>query len=150
MTKGSVGRQGLLTMILLALLLVLGAQTAGARDTSAALAAQQEEPVVRFYLFYGESCPHCHEVIDNFLPTVYEKYGDQVEYEYLEVWSDPGEGVTPETVVPQLPWVHAMRQQAMNFVAAIRGEIQPLCEAPEALEDLRVAREYIRLLTGEA
>jgi len=43
---------------------------------------------VRFYLFYGETCPHCHEVIDNYLPTVYEKYGDQVEYEYIEVWSD--------------------------------------------------------------
>ena len=39
-----------------------------------------------------------------------------------------------------------MRQQAMNFVAAIRGESKPLCEAPEALEDLRVARDYIRLL----
>jgi hypothetical protein len=41
-----------------------------------------------------------------------------------------------------------MRQQAANFVAALRGEIQPLCEAEEALEDLKVAREYIRLLCG--
>jgi hypothetical protein len=36
----------------------------------------------------------------------------------------------------------------MNFVAAVRGERQPMCEAAEALEDLRVARDYIRLLTG--
>ncbi len=47
-----------------------------------------------------------------------------------------------------LPWVHAMRQQAMNFVAAIKGEIKPLCDAPEALEDLKVARQYIKLLKG--
>ena len=48
----------------------------------------QEGAVVRFYLFYGATCPHCHEVMDNFLPQVYEKYGDQVEYEYIEVWDD--------------------------------------------------------------
>jgi len=49
---------------------------------------QSDKPVVRFILFYGETCPHCHEVMDNYLPTVYEKYGDQVEYQYIEVWSD--------------------------------------------------------------
>jgi predicted dehydrogenase len=66
----------------------------------------------------------------------------------LELFRDPGNGATPETRVPQLPWIHAMRQQAMNFVAAIKGERKPPCEAAEALEDLRIAREYIRLLTG--
>jgi len=58
---------------------------------------------------------------------------------------DPGQGVTPETVVPILPWVHAMRQQAMTFVAAIRGEAEPPCQAAEAMQDLEVARDYIRL-----
>ncbi|NLC55638.1 MAG: Gfo/Idh/MocA family oxidoreductase [Armatimonadetes bacterium] len=66
----------------------------------------------------------------------------------VEILSDPGDGTVPRTVVPTLPWVHAMRQQAMNFVAAIRGERKPPCEAAEALEDLKVAREYIRLLKG--
>jgi len=65
----------------------------------------------------------------------------------VELLRDPG-GKTPETMVPSLPWVHAMRQQAINFVAAIKGERQPPCEAAEALEDLRVARQYIRLLRG--
>jgi cytochrome c biogenesis protein CcdA len=51
-------------------------------------ASAQERPVVRFYLFYGETCSHCHEVMTNFLPQVYEKYGDQVEHEYIEIWSD--------------------------------------------------------------
>jgi predicted dehydrogenase len=66
----------------------------------------------------------------------------------VEFFRDPG-GVAPQTVVPQLPWVHAMRQQAMNFVAAIRGERKPPCEAAEALEDLKVARAYIRLKEGK-
>ena len=46
----------------------------------------QEKPIVRFYLFYGETCVHCHEVMDNFLPSVHAKYGDQVEYRYVEVF----------------------------------------------------------------
>ena len=65
----------------------------------------------------------------------------------VEIFRDPGDA-TPETVVPQLPWVHAMRQQASNFIAAIKGEAEPTCTSEEALEDLKVAREYIRLLTG--
>ncbi len=66
----------------------------------------------------------------------------------VEVFLDPGQGEAPRTVVPQLPWVHAMRQQAENFVKAIRGEIEPPCESVEALEDLKIAREYVRLLKG--
>jgi len=66
----------------------------------------------------------------------------------VEMLRDPGDGKTPETVVPMLPWVHAMRQQAINFVSAIRGETKPPCEAEEALQDLVVARDYIRLLKG--
>ncbi len=50
--------------------------------------------------------------------------------------------------VPTLPWIHAMRQQAINFIRAVKGEIKPLCDAPEALEDLKVARQYIRLQRG--
>jgi predicted dehydrogenase len=67
----------------------------------------------------------------------------------VAIYGDPGNGATPETVIPTLPWVGAMRRQAENFVKAIKGEMKPLCEADEALEDLQVAREYIRLLTGK-
>ncbi|NQT18386.1 MAG: gfo/Idh/MocA family oxidoreductase, partial [Planctomycetes bacterium] len=67
----------------------------------------------------------------------------------VEILRDPGDGATPETIVPTLPWVHAMRQQAINFVSAVKGDIKPLCEAAEAMEDLKTAREYIRLLTGK-
>jgi len=60
----------------------------------------------------------------------------------VEIYTEKG------TFSPQLPPVHAMRQQAINFCWAIRGEIKPLCEAPEALEDLKVADAYIKLWKG--
>ena len=63
----------------------------------------------------------------------------------VEILRDlPGE--VPETITPQMPWVHAMRRQAENFVASIRGDRKPPCEATEALQDLRIARDYIRML----
>jgi predicted dehydrogenase len=66
----------------------------------------------------------------------------------VEILRDPGKGAVPTTTVPTLPWVHAMRQQAVNFVKAVRGETRPPCDSVEALDDLRVAREYIRLWKG--
>jgi predicted dehydrogenase len=66
----------------------------------------------------------------------------------VEILCDPRKGATPETTSPQLPWVHAMRQQATNFIKAVRGESPPLCTAQEALEDLQNAREYFRLRYG--
>ena len=66
----------------------------------------------------------------------------------VEAYSDPGGGAVPERVSPTLPWTHAMRQQAINFVRVIRGEMAPPCDAAEAVDDLRVAREYIRMRYG--
>ena len=66
----------------------------------------------------------------------------------VELLSDPGNGAVPRVVRPQMPWDHAMRSQARNFIAAVRGERPPMCTADEALEDLRVAREYLHLWKG--
>ncbi len=62
----------------------------------------------------------------------------------VTIFRDPAKGAVPQTVIPQLPWIGAMRQQAINFVKAIKGEMKPPCEAGEALDDLRIARDYIR------
>ena len=67
----------------------------------------------------------------------------------VEIFRDPGKGVQPKTEIPQLPWVHAMWQQAQNFVAAIQGKIPPMCTAADALEDIKLAREYIRIWKGK-
>ena len=66
----------------------------------------------------------------------------------VEVYSDPGKGATPIRTSPALPWIHAMRQQAINFVKVAKGEMKPPCDAAEAVEDLKVAREYVRLRFG--
>jgi len=63
----------------------------------------------------------------------------------VEIYRDPGNGKTPERTEPTLPWVHAMRQQAINFVKVVKGEMKPLCDAAEAVEDLKMARDYIAL-----
>lgn len=67
----------------------------------------------------------------------------------VEIYRDPGNGATPTLTVPTLPWIDAMRQQARNFIAAVKGETPPMTTASEALKDLKVAREYIRLKTGK-
>jgi cytochrome c biogenesis protein CcdA len=77
MRKDAIARLPVVTLAVLSFLLI-GVGQVGA----------QEKPVVRFYLFYGETCSHCHGVMEDYLPQVYEKYGDQVEYQYIEVWSD--------------------------------------------------------------
>jgi len=61
----------------------------------------------------------------------------------VELYTDPGGEVVPMRTSPTLPWVHAMRQQAINFVKVCRGEMAPPCDAAEAAEDLKVARDYI-------
>ncbi|MBA3709031.1 MAG: Gfo/Idh/MocA family oxidoreductase [Planctomycetes bacterium] len=64
----------------------------------------------------------------------------------VTVFKDPGKGAAPSTTSPTLPLRHAMRDQAENFVKAIRGETTPLCTAEEARFDLTIAKRYIELI----
>ena len=34
------------------------------------LEIEAQEPVVRILLFYSETCPHCEDIINNFLPGI--------------------------------------------------------------------------------
>ena len=67
----------------------------------------------------------------------------------VEIMHDPGNGTTPTTISPQLPWVHAMWNQAQHFVDAVAGHKPPVCTAQEALADITLARNYIRLYLGK-
>jgi predicted dehydrogenase len=67
----------------------------------------------------------------------------------VEIMRDPGNSVQPTTLSPHLPWVHAMWNQAEHFVAAVAGTRLPVCTAQEALADITLAREYIRLYLGK-
>ena len=71
---------------LLVLLLALpGGYVVSAQDSPT---VEPDGAVARFILFYSPTCPHCHEVMENYLPTVYEKYGTQVEYQYIDISAD--------------------------------------------------------------
>jgi hypothetical protein len=41
-----------------------------------------------------------------------------------------------------------MWQQAQHFVNAVAGDIPPICTADEALKDIMLARDYLRLHRG--
>ncbi len=64
----------------------------------------------------------------------------------VTVYEDSGRKPTPVTWSPTLPHVHAMKNQAQNFVDYIRGCRYVPCDSHEAVKDLRTAKEYIGLL----
>jgi cytochrome c biogenesis protein CcdA/glutaredoxin len=82
----------LLMVTTLLLPTLLGSEPAHAQEVESPPKATDPvsgEPVVGFFLFYSESCPHCHEVMENFLPKIYDKYRDQVQYQYFNISNDP-------------------------------------------------------------
>ncbi|MEI6071259.1 MAG: hypothetical protein WCS31_05675 [Verrucomicrobiae bacterium] len=56
-------------------------------------------------------------------PVAYNRPGQ------VEILKDPGNGAVPLTIRPSLPWIHAMRNQALNFIKAVRGEAPAPCLA---------------------
>ncbi len=66
----------------------------------------------------------------------------------VTIMRDSTQELAPITETPVLPRRHAMLNQAANFLAAIRGDRPAPCTVCEALEDLKVAMEYIRLKRG--
>ena len=41
--------------------------------------------VVRMLMFYAPTCPHCHDIITNYFPELWAKYGDKIEAAALNV-----------------------------------------------------------------
>jgi predicted dehydrogenase len=66
----------------------------------------------------------------------------------VEIYEDPGNGNTPMKTSPTLPWTHAMKAQAMNFIRVCKGEMAPPCNGAEAVDDLKIAMDYIRRKYG--
>ena len=46
------------------------------------------------------------------------------------------------TISPRLPNVHAMLNQARNFIKAVKGEKPAPCQSAEAVKDLEIAMDY--------
>ncbi len=64
----------------------------------------------------------------------------------VTIYNDAVKGQEATTTTPTLPWVHAMRRQAEQFVAAIQGKPTTLCSPADAVKDLEVATQYVTLL----
>jgi uncharacterized membrane protein/thiol-disulfide isomerase/thioredoxin len=54
-------------------------------------AVQAEPAVVRAVLFYSPTCPHCHQVINEDLPPLFEQYGDQLNIIGIDVSQPDGQ-----------------------------------------------------------
>jgi predicted dehydrogenase len=62
----------------------------------------------------------------------------------LEIYRDPGNGVMPQRICPQLPWIDPMQAQAADFLRVCRGEAPPPTEAAEGAEDLHLVSDIVR------
>jgi uncharacterized membrane protein/thiol-disulfide isomerase/thioredoxin len=57
---------------------------------SVSKSAYANSPVVRAVLFYSPSCGHCHKVITEDLPPLFEKYGDRLQIVGVDVSNAEG------------------------------------------------------------
>lgn len=77
-------RQVFLWMTLIVWLVLGGIpQPASAQST----APERDDGVVRAVLFWRESCPHCHIVIDQVFPPLQQQYGSQLDIRLIEASS---------------------------------------------------------------
>lgn len=53
--------------------------------------AQDTLPVVRAVLFFSPRCPHCHLVMEETLPPLFKKYGNQLQIVNVDVTVSEGE-----------------------------------------------------------
>ena len=62
--------------------------------------AQEDDnqPVVRAVLFYSPTCPHCEEIIQNYLPPILEQYGEQLKIVAINVSLPEGQALYQATV----------------------------------------------------
>jgi uncharacterized membrane protein/thiol-disulfide isomerase/thioredoxin len=50
-----------------------------------------EPPIVHAVLFYSPTCPHCHKVITEVLPPLFDRYGDQLQIVGVDVTTPGGQ-----------------------------------------------------------
>ena len=70
----------------LVLLLIIGLLAPWTGDAQGSTAYQsQDQPVVRVIMFWLGTCGHCEYVINNVLPPLQERYGEQLEILLVEL-----------------------------------------------------------------
>ncbi|MFV9504318.1 MAG: vitamin K epoxide reductase family protein [Oscillochloridaceae bacterium umkhey_bin13] len=55
--------------------------------------AQAETPTAHAVLFFSPSCPHCHYVMDEVLPPLQARYGEQLAIQLIDVSQPEGQAI---------------------------------------------------------
>ena len=116
-------------IILLLILLCFLSLTVGA-------VSAQDIPKVRALLFYSPTCSHCHKVITEDLPPLFEKYGEQLFILGIDVSTQEGSEFF-QTVLEQIE--NPPDRVGVPFLlvsqTVLMGELQIPEELPQIIED---------------
>ena len=114
-----------LVLILLLLLLGLTIGTASAQDA----------PKVRAILFYSPTCQHCHKVITQDLPPLFDQYGDQLYILGIDVTTQIGQ----EFFITVLEQIEFTESASVPFLLigdlVMIGSVQIPAELPPLIEE---------------
>ena len=96
------------------------------------LSAQTPEPVVHAVLFYHPTCPHCHELITQYLIPLQEKHGDAVVILGMDTSREWANNLYWEAIsyyeVPEEDW--AVPMLVVGEEAFVGGDRIPLALGP--------------------
>ncbi|WP_238613245.1 vitamin K epoxide reductase family protein [Candidatus Oscillochloris fontis] len=59
---------------------------------------QAQDPAAHAVLFFSPTCPHCHIVMEQVLPPLQERYGQQLQIIMIDVSQDAGQALYQEAV----------------------------------------------------
>ncbi len=112
------------------LLAVLTVTWLGVAVSSAAAA---DGAVVHAVLFYSPTCPHCHDVIDNDLPPLMDRYGEQLDIVGINTSHPDGQALYQAAVT-----AFAIPRERLGVPALIIGDrvLVGSVEIPELLPGL--------------
>jgi uncharacterized membrane protein len=95
--------------------------------------AQAQGPAVRAVLFYSPTCPHCHQVISENLPPLFDKYGDRLQVIGLDI-TQPGGQTLYQAAVER----YGIPEERRGVPTLIVGDVVLVgsLEIPQQLPDL--------------
>lgn len=95
----------------------------------------QAEPMVYAILFYSPTCPHCHDVINNHLPGIAERFGNQLELIFIDITTQDGQALAQSAYayyeIPRDRWVVPMMLIGDQILI---GSVQIPAEMPGLIE----------------
>jgi uncharacterized membrane protein len=102
--------------------------------TAAPLAAQPQ-PVAYAVLLYSPTCPHCHDVINNDLPGIQDRFGNQLIILFVDVATQGGQMLAQSAyqhyAIPRDRWVVPMM---IVDEQVLIGSVQIPTELPRIVE----------------